>query len=418
MTSALSGVGNLGVILPCNQTIPVALLEVSMWVGRHLVAVITADGTAGSASAYMVLPNPPSPPQPRPPLSLQEVRALILDPANAPTILVACEFSGALTKALQSRGLRTLSCDLRPALHSFPHYLGDVRDIVGLQLWERAYFFPNCFQHLRGDDRCLHLKIDDCRAFWAAAMVLWCLACPHASVVVVEQPDTIVYDYVDVTDFATLCEFRTSQYGDPAQHDKFVRLAIRNAHLTAGTHPIARQSQRLTHRDYPDPEARDRARSTWLPHAFTCQALADLEPRATGPVPPTYPALIATFATNWFRSGHPVPNDYLAADAQPTDPSWRAYQSVRGPGDGRRPPLTEPFQAPYGDGQWDDGLDDPSADWHLLPREFASHAPTRAGTPCTRSALTRPVRTVLALIPAYAELTQPLMRRPSARFWH
>jgi hypothetical protein len=51
---------------------------------------------------------------------------------------------------------------------------------VGLRFWERAYFFPNCFQHLRGDNRCLHLKIDDCRAFWAAAMVLWCLACPHA----------------------------------------------------------------------------------------------------------------------------------------------------------------------------------------------------------------------------------------------
>ena len=224
---------------------------------------------------------------------------------------------------------------------------------------------------------------------------------------------------------SALCEFRTSQYGDPAQHDKFVRLAIRNARLAAGTHPIARQLQRLTHRDYPDPEARDRARSTWLPHAFTCQALADLEPCAATPAPPTYTTLIAAFAANWFSSGHPVPNDYLAADAQPADLSWRDYQSVRGPGDGRRPPLTEPFQAPYGDGQWDDGLNDPDADWRLLPREFAAAKtqPTRAGTPTltrpvrttgtdTRlrgvdAALSAPKRTIQALMPALAELTQP-----------
>jgi hypothetical protein len=136
-----------------------------------------------------------------------------------------------------------------------------VRDIVGLRHWERAYFFPNCFQHLRGDEQCLPFKIDDCRAFWAAAMVLWCLTCPNADVVVVEQPDTLVYDYVDVTGFASLCEFRTSQYGDPGQHDKFIRLAVRNAQLPPTTHPECRQAQRLSHLEYPNADARDRARA-------------------------------------------------------------------------------------------------------------------------------------------------------------
>eukprot|EP00900_Chrysochromulina_parva_P014463 jgi/Chrpa1/23017/Chrysochromulina_OHIO_Genome00024650-RA len=369
----LSDVGSLGAILPCASTSPpVALLEVGMWVGRHLVAVVTSDLTAGAYPAPLsgvaphsgsvaselnlhVAPgyaslcagelqslvdelaqNVASPPTR--PLTLEEVQSL-LRADNAPTVLVACEFSGALTRALQTAGFCTLSCDFRPALHRFPHYLGDVRDVVGLRHWERAYFFPNCFQHLRGDEQCLPFKIDDCRAFWAAAMVLWCLACPNASVVIVEQPDTIVYDYIDVTGFASLCEFRTSQYGDPGQHDKFVRLAIRNAQLPPALHPERRQAQRLSHLEYPDPDARDRARSTWAPHRNTCQALVNLQVVSgasesgesdgvedDAATAPSYVALIKLFAANWFCSGHPLPTDYLNQDAQPTSLEWRRYQ--------------------------------------------------------------------------------------------
>ena len=492
----LSNVGNLGAILPCASTSPpVALLEVGMWVGRHLVAVVTSDLSANACPAPLsggVTPHPgsvraigrdeepfaheqvlavgrgarggnpfpvsalqdaarvaagfrrllccaptttagkiaaelnlhvapgytslragelqsfvdelaqnvhagarlalqcpgcrePLHPDrchgavlasaiaeqvaspPMRPLTLEEVQSL-LSAEDAPTVLVGCEFSGALTRALQTAGFSTLSCDFRPALHRFPHYLGDVRDVVGLRHWERAYFFPSCFQHLRGDEQCLPFKIDDCRAFWAAAMVLWCLSCPNARVVVVEQPDTIVYDYIDVTGFASLCEFRTSQYGDPGQHDKFVRLAIRNAQLPPALHPERRQAQRLSHLEYPDPDARDRARSSWAPHRNTCQALVNLqiaggeseggEPDGVEDdtaVAPSYVALIMLFAANWFCSGHPVPTDYLNQDARPTGSEWRLYQEVRGSGDGRRPPLTEPLQAPYGDCGGDDG---------------------------------------------------------------
>ena len=348
----LSTVGDLGVILPCDSA-PVALLEVGMWIGRHLVAVVTSD-LAASAVAQQPTSHPP------PSLNLDEVR-LLLSGADAPTVLVACEFSGALAGALQTAGFSTISCDLRPALHCFPHYRGDVRDIVGLRHWERAYFFPNCFQHLRGDEQCLPFKIDDCRAFWAAAMVLWCLACPNADVVVVEQPDTLVYDYVDVTEFASLCEFRTSQYGDPGQHDKFIRLAVRNARLPPTTHPECRQAQRLSHLEYPNPDARDRARSSWTPHVKTCQALVNLASVDSAKAP-DYVALITCFAANWYGSGHPVPADYLNPDAQPTSPEWRNYQEVRGPGDRRRPPLVEPLHAPYGDCGGDDGSGDLAPD--------------------------------------------------------
>ena len=413
----LSTVGSLGAILPCHHGAPVALLEVGMWMGRHLVAIVTADGTSGGAdrtSGDTLRPSaprgsllaverderPPAHAQLLPagggtagpisshsaPLTIEQVSALIHS-AAPPTVLVACEFSGALISTLAAQGHSAISCDLRPAEHGFPHYQGDVRDIVHLRRWERAYFFPNCFQHLRGDEHCLRHKIHDCRAFWAAAMVLWCLACPHADVVVVEQPDTIVYDYADVSAFAALHEFCTSQYGDPAQHNKFVRLAVRNATLAPPSHPVSRQPHRATHLDYLNPDARDRARSSWACHTLTCRALAGLQQRP--PVEaPTYIALLAVFVSTWFRSGHPVPSDYLNEDAQPTSPAWREYQLVRGPGDGRRPLLLE--QAPYEESTGED-IENAFGALKTHHRRFA--APTlprlpensKQGTPHTRS---------------------------------
>jgi len=59
----LSDVGILGAILPCASTSPpVALLEVGMWVGRHLVAVVTSDLTASAYPAPLsgVAPHPGS----------------------------------------------------------------------------------------------------------------------------------------------------------------------------------------------------------------------------------------------------------------------------------------------------------------------------------------------------------------------
>ena len=138
--------------------------------------------------------------------------------------------------------------------------------------------------------------------------------------------------------------------------------------FSGSSHPERRQAQRLSHLEYPDPDARDRARSTWAPHRNTCQALVNLQVISgasesgesdgvedDAAAAPSYVALIKLFAANWFCSGHPLPTDYLNQDAQPTSLEWRRYQEVRGPGDGRRPPLTEPPQAPYGDCGGDDG---------------------------------------------------------------
>ena len=209
-------------MLPCAGTEPVAFIEVGMWIGRHLVAVVRAAGAAAAGVGDS--------PQPRPPLDLDQIRTL-LQSREAPTVLVSCEFSGALSDALLANGKRVLTCDLRPSLGTAPHYLGDVRDVVHLAHWEAAYFFPNCFQHFRHDVDCLPNKIDDGRAFWAGAFVLWCLCCPNAASVFVEQPDTIGHDYMDLESLpgVNVVTMRTSEVGDKS--DKFMRFTLVNAAL-------------------------------------------------------------------------------------------------------------------------------------------------------------------------------------------
>ena len=145
-------------------------------------------------------------------------------------MLVAMETSGAIVGALGSSGAPAISVDLQRPEHDGPSYQGDVRDVIPLRHWRIIFFVgPNCFQHMRRDHLTLEDKIQDCRAYWGGAMVLWCLATPHATTVLVEQPDTIVYDFVKLgsrTD-VQVHELRTSQTGD--RSDKFLRLADRKS---------------------------------------------------------------------------------------------------------------------------------------------------------------------------------------------
>ena len=109
-------------------------------------------------------------------------------------MLVAFEFTGAvLMRVLKDE--RAISVDTRPPTHNGPSFQGDIRDAVHVRMWKVIFFVgPNCYQHMRLD-KCLDDKIQDCRAFWGAAMVIWCICCAHAIALLVEQPDTIVEQY-------------------------------------------------------------------------------------------------------------------------------------------------------------------------------------------------------------------------------
>ena len=265
----------------------------------------------------------------------------LLRSEQAPTMLVACEFSGAVRSALEREGYIAISADLRPCVVGGLHFRGDVRDVVAATHWARIYFFPPCFQQLRADQNCLSHKVADGRAFFGCAFVIWCICCDNADVVVVEQSDTIVHDYLDFSDEVATCpdvqvvEFRTSEYGD--KHDKFVRLTLRNASIAPPTH-APRRSLRApnAHRQYANADERDRSRSSWAPMPNTCKTVAQLTRHKPTAAPLDFQIVIAAFAILWHENGNPVPVSYLAADAQPQTRDARKYQQRRGPGDGRR----------------------------------------------------------------------------------
>ena len=264
-----------------------------------------------------------------------EVEALLAS-ATPPTALVACEFSGAVRSALEAEGVVAISADLRPCDIGGLHYRGDARDILPLTRWARVYLFPPCFQQLRADVNCLGPKIADGRAFWGSAFVIFCICCEHADMVIVEQSDTIVHDYLDFTAYpdVQVAEFRTTEYGDAK--DKFVRLTLRNAVISAPNHaPQRAVREPNAHRRFANPDERDRVRSSWQPFPNTCTAVAQARPRQSTAEPLDYMTILALFAIAWHNDGGPVPIGYMSKDAKPPSPSAREYQTQRGPGDGR-----------------------------------------------------------------------------------
>ena len=277
--------------------------------------------------------------------TIAEVRRLLDCRLIAPTDLVGFEFSGAVRSALQASGRRALSVDWRLCEIGGMHACLDVRDVLALKRWSRVFLFPPCFQQLRADADCLESKIADGRAFWGCALVLFCF-CIAADLLVVEQPDTIVADFVP----ERYTEFRTSSFQDSP--DKFVRLLVRNGALVVPFEPDPAARKRPPHYlHFANSEERDRAKSTWAPFTNLCRALARMLPvLEEAPAPPPYAVAIEHFAMAWHLAGNPVPRGYSDPSARPPK-GHRRYQRVRGPGDGRlveavTPSLVRPSQRP------------------------------------------------------------------------
>ncbi len=58
-------------------------------------------------------------------------------------VLVACEFSQVVTEAFTKRGHYAMSCDLLPAEKNYPHYQGDIADVIGNH-WDLMIAHPPC----------------------------------------------------------------------------------------------------------------------------------------------------------------------------------------------------------------------------------------------------------------------------------
>ena len=233
-------------------------------------------------------------------------------------------------------GAVAITADLRPAEHDGLHYLGSVQDIIGLRTWDRVYMFPPCFQHLIDDSECLQHKLQDGRAFWAGALVLWCVCVASAHAVMVEQPDTLLHHVLDVSAYAgvVVLETSTAALGDVDR--KFLRLTMRNFSPPTCSDYDPPSLPRPHHRRYRDPDLRDRARSSWRRFPMSSAALAELDMIEETVAPLSYSEVVSDFAVRWHAAGLPVPTDYMSLNGRPSTAVGRRYQLRRGPGDGRQ----------------------------------------------------------------------------------
>ena len=300
---------------------------------------------------------------------MPEVRRLLRSPL-APTDLVGFEFSASMRSALERRGRLAVSVDERDCDKGGMHICLDVRLVLALQHWHRAYLFPPCFQQLRADEDCLPLKIADGRAFWGCLLVILCL-CADADMVLVEQPDTIVCDYLPYDHV----DLRSSAFGDATS--KFIRLGVRGASLELPTHSLARDPSTapMPAAHYANPEERDRAKSSWQPFPRLCDHLAALRPSASVPPRPSFSEWAEWFAVEWFTAGHPVPHGYLDAAARPPSAEERSYQLQRGPGDGRSVHAVVP--ASLLNPSWPEAGDDDAPGSSSAPPSPQPHRPPR-----------------------------------------
>lgn len=60
-------------------------------------------------------------------------------------ILVGCEYSGVLRRALRAKGHDAWSCDILPAEDDSPYHLqADLFEVLRKTRWDQAHFFPPC----------------------------------------------------------------------------------------------------------------------------------------------------------------------------------------------------------------------------------------------------------------------------------
>ena len=61
-------------------------------------------------------------------------------------VLIACEFSQVVTEAFIKRGHYAMSCDLLPPEKNYPHYQGDILDLLSntWDEWDLMIAFPPC----------------------------------------------------------------------------------------------------------------------------------------------------------------------------------------------------------------------------------------------------------------------------------
>jgi len=104
---------------------------------------------------------------------VDELDRLLADSHAAPNVLVACEFTGAISSQLRSQwGWDVLSVDSRAASVQGLHCVLDIRLVLRRRRWRAVFAFPPCTHQTLVDRHTRSYKELDGRAFWGIALVI------------------------------------------------------------------------------------------------------------------------------------------------------------------------------------------------------------------------------------------------------
>ena len=255
----------------------------------------------------------------------------------APVAIMGGEFTAACRQRYTARYRRVaISVDTRRSLVAGPHVRLDLRRVLMLCVWRDAFLFPPCTHQVLSDTNSREAKRLDGRTFWGVAFFVYCW-CARARRLLVEQPATIIPElYLEPTQSFRPCDVEVGAHGVYDEDNKPICLYERGRGTVpqvAVSRPGASGHGEL--RDFPNAEARDRWRSSWERFPAVADAVVAAEGDGVDEWP-VYAVEIERLAAAWYDRGLPVPHDYASPDARPVDASTRAYQEVRGRGDGRR----------------------------------------------------------------------------------
>ena len=270
-----------------------------------------------------------------------ELIRLLTSRRVAPSILCGCEFTGAMRRAFEREtGSVVLSVDTRDAEDNGLHFRGPLQLVLELEhAWSVAFLWPPCTHQVLSDTTSREdYKMHDGRTYWGLAFWLYCMCRPVAPVVVVEQPDTIIPDYIDLVALGVRRHrCRPVDHGD--DYGKTINL------FTSGCVPLVSDAKPGRGRPMPhfftfqDAEERDRYRSSWARYPNMCARLAQrIASDGSRHGTLDYQAAIHRLAIEWHEACLPVPPGFDHPLGEPPDEAARLRQPLRGPSQG---PLLE-----------------------------------------------------------------------------
>ena len=115
-------------------------------------------------------------------------------------ILVGCEESQTITKALRDAGYEAYSCDLEPTRGNPEwHYQQDIMEVIPTKQWDLIILHPDCTAMAVSGNRWYGngMPMNDKRGAqveWTKA--LWALAIKHGDKVALENPVSVIFKHL------------------------------------------------------------------------------------------------------------------------------------------------------------------------------------------------------------------------------